>query len=193
MELLPNELIDLVCKWLTLKEMGNLSSTDKYFRQLIDQNQFYSFCKVSFDTNDEIYICNIMRHFSYFCRFYSCYPKKYDNFGTFRIACREGHLAIAKWLIKIYPYIVFSENCEIDFAFINACSSGHLKTAKWLIRILPTINIQMNIDVAFKWTCKKGHLETAKWLTTMCPNYVITQELPEILYEIKNRHPNFFD
>ena len=160
MDQLPCELIDLVCEWLTIEEMSNLSSVNKYFRQLIQQNHFYSFCresfdsfcKESFDKNKGNYIRNLMQHFNYFCRFYVCHPKKYGENWIFEVACEGGHLEVAKWLIKI----------------------------------LPKINIRAVSDYAFRNACANGHLETAKWLTNICSNYVITQESPEILYVIKN-------
>ena len=67
-----------------------------------------------------------------------------------------------------------------------SCGYGDLETAIWLMQICPEINIRADNDYAFRWACEKDYFETAKWLTTICSNYVIIQESPEILFEIKN-------
>ena len=157
---------------------------NKYFDNLIQGNPFYSFCNTNFVADKKKYICNLMKNHNYFQRFYLCCESKYHNNKVFRWACGNGHLETAKWLIKTFPKInVHTDN---DCAFRWTCEGGHLEMAKWLIKTFPRVNVHAYNDYAFRWACMCRHLETARWLTTICSNYVITQESPEILYEIKN-------
>lgn len=130
MEQLLYELVNLFCEWLTLQEMSNLLSTNKYFCQLIRQNHFYLFCKVPFLRNNDTYIYKLMKRFNYFRRFYLSYHKKYDTKLTFGNACVDGYLSIAKWLIQLFPEInILSYD---NYAFRLACDGGYLEIAKWL-------------------------------------------------------------
>lgn len=166
MEHLPYELIDLVCEWLTLHEISNISLINKYFHQLIQQNQFYLFCKANYNIDEYIYIYNLMDNFNHFQRFYLCRVKKYNINHTFVIACGSGYLEIAKWLKQIYPKINISEHNYL--CFLHACGRGHLDTAKWIKQICPEINTEL-ADCAFQCACSHGHLEVVIRLRAIFP------------------------
>lgn len=170
MEYLPYELIDLVCHNLTLKEMSNLLSVNRYFHRLIQQNHFYSFCRGSFDTDEEKYNHNLAGHLKYFERFNLCYPEKYNNNGVFERACLSGNLEILKLLIRIYPKIHI--RVGNNYAFQLACIGGHLEIAKLLKQICheyAEINVRANGDYAFRMACGCGNFEISTWLKEICP------------------------
>lgn len=181
MEQLPYELVDLICQWITLKEMSNLSVMDKYFHQLIERNHFYSFCKKSFTVNkfacehqfryvDQInYVILLMKRFDYFKRFYMRYAAKYEINVSFIFctACSNGYLKVAQWLEKMFKQIdVRSFN---DYAFRWSCARGHLEVAQWLVRLSPQIDTLADNNFAFRMSCEQGHLEVAKWLKRISP------------------------
>lgn len=203
MELLPCELIDLMCQWLTLKDMSTLLSVNKFFHQLISENHFYSFCRDSFDCDHEKNICNLMKNHNYFQRFYLCHPEKHNHNYIFRVACIDGYLQSAVWLKETYAeinihgsdewfFVTVCRNGHLevakylqqiwpevyiremyDDAFRISCAWGQLETAKWLREIYPKINIRSREDYAFAWACENGYMETAEYLTQICPSYAI--------------------
>ena len=87
---------------------------------------------------------------------------------AFRMACENGHLEVAQWLLQVKP------NIQVDalneWAFRNACMMRHLKVAKWLLQVKPDIDISVKNEDAFRLACANGHLEVAKWLLQIKPN-----------------------
>jgi hypothetical protein len=89
------------------------------------------------------------------------------NESAFRLACYDGHLQLAQWLLSVKPDINISAKDEE--AFRSACSGGHLKIAQWLLSIKPDINISADGEDAFQYACYYGHLHVAQWLQTLKP------------------------
>lgn len=166
MEKLPYELVDYIYEFLTIKEMATMSLVNSAFCQQIQSNKFYSFCKEKFNTNTEVYYCELMQSYNYFRRFYSHYTNPHLYGNTLKLACVNGHLEIAKWLIKFYS------NCWVDMEWIFywTCRGGHLSIAKWLIETVPKlIEDTSNNNKMFECACEYGNLEIAKLLFEICP------------------------
>jgi hypothetical protein len=80
-----------------------------------------------------------------------------DAFG---LACVNGHLEVAQWLLQIKPNINIS--AENEYAFYFACFGGHLEVAQWLLQVKPTIDI--SACEAFYVACKTEQLHVLQWL-----------------------------
>jgi len=100
--------------------------------------------------------------------------EKYVNNESFKLACENGHLEVAQWLLSIKPDINIS--ADDDCAFRWTCDYGHLEVAQWLRSIKPDINISAEDDWAFKGACENGHLEVAQWLLSIKPDINISAE-----------------
>jgi hypothetical protein len=93
----------------------------------------------------------------------------------FRLACRNGQLHVAQWLLQVSTEkgqdINISANNEE--AFRCACMYGHLELAQWLLQVSKErgqdINISALNEFAFWWACSNGHLEVAQWLHQVKP------------------------
>ena len=80
----------------------------------------------------------------------------------FKVACANGHLDVAKWLLEIKPDIDISIDSEDAFRY--ACREGHIDIAKWLYGIKPDIDISVCFYEPIRYACAYGYLELAKWL-----------------------------
>jgi hypothetical protein len=76
---------------------------------------------------------------------------------AFALACANGRIKIAKWLIQ---------NCQVDInlddAFRWACENGRIDIAKWLVQDYQ-INVHTADEYAFKTVCVYGHKEIIIW------------------------------
>lgn len=213
MDQLPYELVDLVCEWLSLQEMSILSTVSKFFSFFLNQNYFYSFCKVSFlqyyldslssrkssddkKATKEKCIRKLMKHQIYFKRFYLCNTKTYKVCETFDIACSQANLQVAKWLKQNYPQIFVYEDDddaeEPTYNIVRVCMKGHIEFFKWLVKIYPENMVRNWAPYAFCMTCQHGHLELAKLLIEMFPtidvDYDNTYDYPALSAACINGH-----
>ena len=83
---------------------------------------------------------------------------------SFRTACCNGHLEVAKWLLSNYPNIKVFDNFNDNF-FQSVCSYGHLDVAKWLYSINPKVTD--NFQTAFNTSCSAGCLDIIKWILSI--------------------------
>lgn len=93
---------------------------------------------------------------------------------AFRVACYNGHLDVAEWLLQVKPDINISALSDDAFRF--SCIYGHLNVAKWLLQIKPDIDITAVSGSAFNGACSRRHLNVAKWLASLNPDYQIINE-----------------
>ena len=85
------------------------------------------------------------------------------------MSCINGHLEVAKSLLKVKPDInIYAFN---ECVFRISCGNGHLEVAKWLFKIMPKIDISSFNEYAFKNAFKNGHLEVVKWLLQQNPQH----------------------
>ena len=97
---------------------------------------------------------------------YKRYPNiAYDYEEIFESSCLNGHVDIAKWLIKCMGETNFnatsiSKNFNM---FINTCEYGHVAILKLLV---DTFYIETNVrnNRAFVVACTHGQLNAARWL-----------------------------
>jgi len=89
-----------------------------------------------------------------------------DCYTSFVVACRNGHINIAKWIIKNYLNLEYD---TLNEGFKEACKNGHLNIVKWIKDIFLEINYN-TLNKAFREACKHGHLSIVKWLTENWPN-----------------------
>ena len=80
---------------------------------------------------------------------------------AFQIACYQGHIHVAKWLLNIKPDINFLQFVESVFQFtcIGKPDKTLIDVAKWLVSIEPTIGVyilrqRVNYKKMFKNACK---------------------------------------
>ena len=114
---------------------------------------------------------------------------------SFRCACENGHLEVAKWLLEVKPDIHIS--ADWDYAFRYACEDGYLEVAKWLLEVKPDIYLYSNL---FSDACEQGYLELAKWLLEINPNFRIydvlqeycNSEIRQWLNSLKNHNNKYF-
>jgi FOG: Ankyrin repeat len=77
---------------------------------------------------------------------------------SLRLACENGHLEVAKFLVEKGANI----HASYDLALQWACKNGHLEVTKFLVE--KGANIHVYNDWALKLACSKNHLEVAKFL-----------------------------
>jgi ankyrin repeat protein len=122
---------------------------------------------------------------------------------AFRIACANGHLDLAKWLLSTERTI--NVNANNDAAFRWACAGNHLEVAKWLNAINDDIDICALDNYVYRTTYAKNHYRTFKWLCQLCDSCDImmengvvtirverkslTKELKKVTNEIKLNEP----
>jgi len=117
-----------------------------------------------------------------------------DDFA-FRWSCQNGHLEVAKWLIKLSQsegFNLIDIHVGSEYAFQWSCQNGHLEVAKWLIELSQSegfslIDIHAKSEYAFQLSCFKGHIEVAKWLIELSQSEGFTPIPKEIISEyLKN-------
>ena len=117
---------------------------------------------------------------------------QHDIGYAFRIACFQGHLELAKWILEMSPSkSIISFECHEPL--LSACRNRKLEVAEWLVSLKPFLYevrqlesgklkaiIKNDISV-FRHACLVGDLEVAQWSLSEKPRMAITKmELDEI-------------
>lgn len=93
-----------------------------------------------------------------------------NNEQLFRFGCKNGYLAITKWLIYLGEADGEKINihCNHEEAFIESCKNGHFELAKWLIYLgengYGRLNISRYIDQIYKYFVLNNQHEMARWM-----------------------------
>lgn len=117
MELLLFELINLVCQWLSLRDISYLSLTSKYLNTIVQSDKFFLFCKTALLVDKSRYWLILMQNFDYFTRFYEYRLMSNPN-EIFQWACGKGPLEVAMWLRDRYEQIDIQSDNEFAFKFV---------------------------------------------------------------------------
>lgn len=111
------------------------------------------------------------------------------NGYIFYLACVNGHLAVAQWLLEVNPNInILAQNQK---AFRYACQNGHLQVAQWLIHINPAFNVFAKNSYGenvFYAVCISGQLDVAKWLFQITPKIDISAHNEKVFREVCNNN-----
>lgn len=83
---------------------------------------------------------------------------------AFQLACRNGHLEVAKWLVSLNQGI--DVHARQNWAFTTSCFNNRLEVCKWLRSLDKGIYKQIPAN-AFVHVCENGHLDVAKWLLSL--------------------------
>lgn len=138
MEILPLDLIDCICDYLTIGEMTLLSEVSKSLNLDILSNKYYLFCKQVYTESLNIYkfVVNLMRNFTYFKRFYfSNHHITADKYAVFEMACFANNLDMVEWTMEQYlryTGIEYPDEGLMWTTFVITCENNALDSAKWL-------------------------------------------------------------
>jgi ankyrin repeat protein len=118
-----------------------------------------------------------------------------DLDDAFQIACYQGHVHVAKWLLNIKPDINFLQFVESVFQFtcIGKPDKTLIDVAKWLVSIEPTVDVYtfrtyVNYKKLFKYACKHN-FELAQFLfDTKTEVHEYARKDEHFLVAIKNNH-----
>lgn len=91
----------------------------------------------------------------------------WDRGYPFKVACANGHIHVARWLLKEMPDIDVSIDCEDPLRY--ACREGHIEIVKWLYEINPNMDVSVCFFQPFTNSCNNGNFEIAKWLYDTFP------------------------
>lgn len=89
-----------------------------------------------------------------------------DNERAFRLAARNGHIEVIRYLNSLEKINIHIKNEKI---FRYSCSNGRFEVVKYLYS-LGGIDIHVQNEFAFRVSCKYGYLELAKWLYSVSLN-----------------------
>lgn len=79
---------------------------------------------------------------------------EYYSTNAFKLACQNGNLSEAQWLLRQHPDInIRSSN---DLAFYFACKLGHSDVVHWLLSVEPNI---ISLGSRFWGASENGHLD----------------------------------
>lgn len=166
MNLLPTELTYQICDQLTLKELFDLSLTDKSTAQQIQPILFDIAYKRYFEVDRVTYIHIAIRNFEHFKSVYGKNHHLFDANTMFVDACTVGASDVAEWLYETYQ-IGTSYN---DLLFQHAWQNNYVGVVKLLIKIWPEIDIKKENHKIFRMVCEKGYVEVAQLLFDACEN-----------------------
>lgn len=96
---------------------------------------------------------------------------------AFKLACKHGHLHVAKWLYTAFQRTLGFRSYETPDAFSAACKHGHLDVAKWLHTVYQlTIDksvIALHGDEPYRTAHRDGYQNVCDWLVATFGESVI--------------------
>lgn len=88
------------------------------------------------------------------------------RYAALPIACENGHLPLAQWLVKHYDLTAATAQAQGNRALRWACANGHLEVARWLAERFGFA--AENTMAACSWALQaagiNGHMEVVHWL-----------------------------
>lgn len=158
MNVLHDQALPLACKG------GNIDLFDQCMNEIADKKSI----------NSKLLLENACQygHIKLAKKIWTLYELKINIAKSFELACSNGHLAIAQWLIELsYTKPAFTR-FDYYMSFCRACLNGHIEMAKLIIEMYQTNGHTIDIRVRpwpgilapFDAACSGGHLELAQWL-----------------------------
>lgn len=97
------------------------------------------------------------------------------NWYLFRRAGSNGHLKLAKWMVKKNKKIDLHANDEEVFCL--ACANGSLKTAQWIykksLQQKNPVNVRARQDMAYRHSWANGWANVTEWLYPFSEDYAV--------------------
>jgi hypothetical protein len=82
-------------------------------------------------------------------------PAGADAVQALRIACENGHLDVAQWLVATFGLTADDARARNNYAFRASCIYGHVNVAQWLVATFGLIveGACVNDNYAFYYSC----------------------------------------
>lgn len=93
---------------------------------------------------------------------------RFDDYLPFRVACTNGHLEAAKYLLELITDDDEKKRCvrsNNDYALKWSAHDGHLEAVKWLLSLGADVRTR-NCE-PFQFACIGGQLEIAKYILSL--------------------------
>lgn len=175
LHLLSEDLIYLICGYLSIKVLCVLSHTNKYINDTINKNYFYDYCKRNWTHDKKQIVIALARNDAYFKHFFLGDDSWIREGEILVTVCEQGNIRLVDWLNQIYPEIFYTQ--EIIDAFRVACANGHISVAKKINQLHPSIrrSIQQRgvYEETFLSICLGNQLDVLKWFLNFTSKYTI--------------------
>jgi hypothetical protein len=182
---LPPELICMVKSSLPNRDLYCVELTCPYLYWCTVSNKEWQLrkCQLWKKSKEQIisefcdarFYCSHVLCWKYRCQYLSYEDIKYLDRYAFRMAARNGHLPIVRYICEKFQLTIEDVRSKNNEALREAASSGHLPVVQYLCEKFPlTIQDVRSCDNwALRWASCNGHLPVVQYL---CEKYELTIE-----------------